>query len=101
MREEEWLNSIVEQITAQMKDQKITQRELASLVGITRLSVCNKLNKASRTITLDQLWKICEALNCNVSIDLDRKRTVTLTQEEYEKLVSKNPKTKGKSKPKA
>lgn len=89
MKEEEWLKNIVKEITTHMKEQKMTQRELAYLIGITRLSVCNKLNKSSSTITLDQLWKISEALGCDVNIELKKRRTVTLTQEEYDLLVSK------------
>lgn len=45
------------------KVHKITQSELANILGLSRPSICN-IEKGHQTLTFSNLEKICEELEC-------------------------------------
>lgn len=54
-------------IKVEMIRQKMTQKELADKAGITQACVRN-VQKGSFSVGLDQLYKICTALNMTIEL---------------------------------
>ncbi|MBE6129588.1 MAG: helix-turn-helix transcriptional regulator [Erysipelotrichaceae bacterium] len=53
-------------IREKRKSLKMSQEELASLAGVSRQTIINLENNASKNITVITLQKIAGALNCSV-----------------------------------
>lgn len=53
-------------IREKRKSLKMSQEELAGLAGVSRQTIINLENNASKNITVITLQKIASALNCSV-----------------------------------
>ena len=54
-----------ERLSKVMKEKKITQKELAKKIGLTREAVANYTSNEQSIPTTGKLMKICKALDCS------------------------------------
>lgn len=54
-------------------DLEMTNNEIAAKMGKSKQTISNLLNGQSKNITLDTLNNLCDAMDCNLIIDI-RKR---------------------------
>lgn len=54
-----------------MLDKDIRQKDICSATGLSKQTISNLLNNRTDNITLDTLNKLCKAVGCKLSIDID------------------------------
>lgn len=68
------------------KKRKLTQEELANLVGVSKQQIF-RLEKGVRKLTQEWLIKISKALNCNIEDLLDKSDIPSIKQDEFSVLT--------------
>lgn len=56
-----------------MLDKDIRQKDICIATGLSKQSISNLLNNRTENITLDTLNKLCKAVGCKLSIDIEEK----------------------------
>jgi DNA-binding Xre family transcriptional regulator len=56
-----------------MLDKDIRQKDICIATGLSKQAVSNLLNNRTENITLDTLNKLCKAVGCKLSIDIEEK----------------------------
>ena len=54
-----------------MLDKDIRQKDICIATGLSKQAVSNLLNNRTENITLDTLNKLCKAVGCKLSIDIE------------------------------
>ncbi|MEK4247579.1 helix-turn-helix transcriptional regulator [Psychrobacillus sp. FSL K6-2684] len=57
-----------------LKDKNLSHREFARITGIRHPSISEMCNNTTKRIPIDNLAKICEALECDISDILELKK---------------------------
>ena len=65
--------NVIEQYIKFRKDRKLTQEELAGIIGVSRPSI-SRFESGDYNPTLDMLVKIAEGLELNLDISLKQKK---------------------------
>jgi transcriptional regulator with XRE-family HTH domain len=74
--EDDWLfASIAGQVAEQRRARRLSQKELAELVGTTQSAIA-RLESGGRPPRIDTLLRIANALDCELAVEL-RPRTIT------------------------
>ena len=71
--EERLWTAIADQVTAQRKARRLSQRELAELTGTTQSAIA-RIERGARPPRIDTLKRIADALDCELAVQL-RPRT--------------------------
>ena len=75
-------DDIILQIKHYMLDNKLKQKDIVVRTGLSKQTISNLLNGRSKNITLDTLFMLLNALDCNLSVSLDRKDDTDNTSKE-------------------
>lgn len=59
-----------------MLDNNLKQKDIVVATGLSKQTISNLLNGRSKNITLDTLFMLLNALDCNLSVSLDKKKGV-------------------------
>lgn len=54
-----------------MLDKDIRQKDICIATGLSKQAISNLLNNRTENITLDTLNKLCKAVGCKLSIDIE------------------------------
>lgn len=54
-----------------MLDKDMRQKDICSATGLSKQTISNLLNNRTDNITLDTLNKLCKAVGCKLSIDIE------------------------------
>lgn len=63
---------VIERLTSLMNEERISQAELARLVGISQSAVCNWLN-GKKEPSIDSLWRLADFFDVSVDYIIGRK----------------------------
>lgn len=69
-------DEIILQIKHYMLDNNLKQKDIVSKTGLSKQTISNLLNGRNKNMTLDTLFMLLDALDCNLSISLDKKKGV-------------------------
>lgn len=64
------INDIMLNIKHKMLDFNIKQNDIANKTHLTKGTISNLLNCKNKNITLDTLLMLCDAIDCNLCIDI-------------------------------
>lgn len=67
------IDNLMKQIKHIMIDKDIKQIELAAKTGQNKATISNLLNCKSKNVTLDTLLMLCNAIDCQLEIDIKSK----------------------------
>jgi DNA-binding Xre family transcriptional regulator len=67
-------DDLILQIKHYMLDNKLKQKDIVVATGLSKQTISNLLNGRSKNITLDTLFMLLNALDCNLSVSLDKKK---------------------------
>ncbi len=67
------IDNLMKQIKHIMIDKDIKQIELAEKTGQNKATISNLLNCKSKNVTLDTLLMLCNAIDCQLEIDIKSK----------------------------
>lgn len=56
-----------------MLDNNLKQKDIVVATGLSKQTISNLLNGRSKNMTLDTLFMLLNALDCNLSVSLDKK----------------------------
>lgn len=59
-----------------MLDNNLKQKDIVARTGLSKQTISNLLNGRSKNMTLDTLFMLLNALDCNLSVSLDKKKGV-------------------------
>lgn len=54
-----------------MVDKNMRQKDLCNATGLSKQAISNLLNNRTENITLDTLDRLCNALDCELYIDIE------------------------------
>lgn len=66
-------DDLILQIKHYMLDNKLKQKDIVVATGLSKQTISNLLNGRSQNMTLDTLFMLLNALDCNLSISLNKK----------------------------
>lgn len=66
-------DDLILQIKHYMLDNKLKQKDIVVATGLSKQTISNLLNGRSKNMTLDTLFMLLNALDCNLSISLNKK----------------------------
>lgn len=69
-------DEIILQIKHYMLDNNLKQKDIVSKTGLSKQTISNLLNGRNKNMTLDTLFMLLDALDCNLFISLDKKKGV-------------------------
>lgn len=69
-------DEIILQIRHYMLDNNLKQKDIVVATGLSKQTISNLLNGRSKNMTLDTLFMLLNALDCNLSISLNKKKGV-------------------------
>lgn len=69
-------DEIILQIKHYMLDNNVKQKDIVDKTGLSKQTISNLLNGRNKNMTLDTLFMLLNALDCNLSISLDKKKGV-------------------------
>lgn len=75
VEEQELFSRIAAEVVKRRQEWSLSQRELAELCGTTQSAIA-RLERGSRPPRIDTLWRIANALDCDLGVEL-RPRTET------------------------
>ena len=67
------VNDIMKLIEHIKIDYAISNNDIAERTGKSKQTISNLLNGQSKNITLDTLLSLCNAIDCDLKIDIERK----------------------------
>lgn len=67
------IDDLMKQIKHIMIDKDIKQIDLAEKTGQNKATISNLLNCKSKNVTLDTLLMLCNAIDCQLEIDIKSK----------------------------
>ena len=67
------INEIMKAIEHIKVDYDISNTDIAQAMGKSKQTVSNLLNGQSNNITLNTLLSLCDAVGCNLKIEIERK----------------------------
>ncbi len=62
-----------------MLDNNLKQKDIVVRTGLSKQTISNLLNGRNKNMTLDTLFMLLNALDCNLSVSLDRKDDIDNT----------------------
>ena len=68
------IDDIMKQIKHIMIDKNIRQKQIVDKTGYTRGTISNLLNGQSKNITMDTLLMLCDAIDCELNINIIPKK---------------------------
>ena len=74
-------DDLILQIKHYMLDNKLKQKDIVARTGLSKQTISNLLNGRSKNMTLDTLFMLLNALDCNLSVSLNKFQS-TLPQRE-------------------
>lgn len=75
-------DDLILQIKHYMLDNKLKQKDIVVATGLSKQTISNLLNGRSKNMTLDTLFMLLNALDCNLSISLNKKDNTDNTSKE-------------------
>ena len=66
-------DDLILQIKHYMLDNNLKQKDIVVATGLSKQTISNLLNGRSKNMTLDTLFMLLNALDCNLSISLNKK----------------------------
>lgn len=66
-------DDLILQIKHYMLDNKLKQKDIVACTGLSKQTISNLLNGRSKNMTLDTLFMLLNALDCNLSVSLNKK----------------------------
>lgn len=66
-------DDIILKIKHYMLDNNLKQKDIVVATGLSKQTISNLLNGHSKNMTLDTLFTLLNALDCNLSISLNKK----------------------------
>ena len=66
-------DDLILQIKHYMLDNKLKQKDIVVATGLSKQTISNLLNGRNKNMTLDTLFMLLNALDCNLSISLNKK----------------------------
>lgn len=69
-------DEIILQIKHYMLDNNLKQKDIVVATGLSKQTISNLLNGRNKNMTLDTLFMLLDALDCNLFISLDKKKGV-------------------------
>jgi transcriptional regulator with XRE-family HTH domain len=75
-------DELILQIKHYMLDNKLKQKDIVVATGLSKQTISNLLNGRSKNMTLDTLFMLLNALDCNLSISLNKKDNTDNTSKE-------------------
>ena len=65
-------DDLILQIKHYMLDNKLKQKDIVVATGLSKQTISNLLNGRSKNMTLDTLFMLLNALDCNLSVSLNK-----------------------------
>lgn len=66
-------DDLILQIKHYMLDNNLKQKDIVIATGLSKQTISNLLNGRSKNMTLDTLFMLLNALDCNLSVSLNKK----------------------------
>lgn len=66
-------DELILQIKHYMLDNKLKQKDIVVATGLSKQTISNLLNGRSKNMTLDTLFMLLNALDCDLSVSLNKK----------------------------
>jgi transcriptional regulator with XRE-family HTH domain len=70
-------DDLILRIKHYMLDNNLKQKDIVVATGLSKQTISNLLNGRSKNMTLDTLFMLLNALDCNLSISLNKKDTIS------------------------
>lgn len=75
-------DDLILQIKHYMLDNKLKQKDIVVRTGLSKQTISNLLNGRSKNMTLDTFFMLLNALDCNLSISLNKKNNTDTTNKD-------------------
>lgn len=76
-------DDLILQIKHYMLDNNLKQKDIVVRTGLSKQTISNLLNGRSKNMTLDTLFMLLNALDCNLSVSLNEKDNTDNTSKEW------------------
>lgn len=75
-------DDLILQIKHYMLDNKLKQKDIVARTGLSKQTISNLLNGRSKNMTLDTLFMLLNALDCNLSVSLNKNNNTDNTSKD-------------------